>query len=73
MRHDKNDSAADFWAAAVADGLLPDDTDVAALARTTDVLVCADTLVHLRRTTAWSAPGHAAWLRRTITSLVSTT
>lgn len=64
---------ADFWAAAVADGLLPGDTDVAALARTTDVLVCADTLVHLRRTTAWSAPGHASWLRRTITSLVSTT
>ena len=60
---------ATFWAAARRDGLLPDDADVETLGRTTDVLICADTLVHLRRTRAWSAADHAAWLRATITSL----
>lgn len=61
---------ATFWATAAADGLLPHDADVEMLARTTDVLVCADTLVHLRLTTAWSARDHAEWLRGTITLLV---
>jgi AcrR family transcriptional regulator len=62
---------AEFWTAAVADGLLPAASDVASLARTTDVLVCADTLVHLRRTTVWSAANHAAWLHTTLTLLTA--
>lgn len=60
---------ATFWATAAADGLLPQGADIQMLARTTDVLVCADTLVHLRRTTAWSAPDHSGWLRATLTVL----
>lgn len=61
---------ATFWAAAAADGLLPRDANIETLARTTDVLVCADTLVHLRRTGEWSAHKHATWLRATLTMMV---
>lgn len=61
---------ATFWATASADGLLPTKADLATLARTTDVLICADTLVHLRRTRPWSARDHSAWLRTTITLMV---
>jgi AcrR family transcriptional regulator len=59
----------DFWARARADGLVLPDADITTLAVTTDLLVCADTIVHLRRTRPWSSAQHAAWLRATLATL----
>jgi AcrR family transcriptional regulator len=59
----------DFWRGAAADGLLPAGVDLAALAVVTDLLVSADTTVHLRRTHAWSAARHRALVVRTLTAL----
>jgi hypothetical protein len=42
--------AAAFWRRAAADDLLREHADRKLLAITTDVLICADTMVHLRRT-----------------------
>jgi AcrR family transcriptional regulator len=58
-----------FWRHAAGDGLIPDDLDPAALAVVTDLLVCADTVVHLRRTHGWSAPAHRALVVDTLTTL----
>jgi AcrR family transcriptional regulator len=63
------DLCAEFWRQAAADGLLPDDADPAALTVVADLLVCADTTVHLRRTHGWSAPGHRALVIGTLTAL----
>jgi AcrR family transcriptional regulator len=54
---------------AATDGLLPDGLDPARLAVATDVLVCADTVVHLRRAHGWSAPLHRALVVDTLTAL----
>ena len=63
--------ARSFWRHAAADGLLPDGLDPAALALATDVLVCADTTVHLRRAHGWSAPGHRALIVDTLQALTA--
>jgi AcrR family transcriptional regulator len=57
-----------FWTRAKADGLLDDGNDPRALALLTDVLVCADTVVHLRRTRAWSAKAHRSLILQTLTA-----
>ncbi len=61
--------AQSFWRHANADGLLPDGLDTTALALTTDVLICADTTVHLRRTHGWSAPTHRQLIVATLQAL----
>jgi AcrR family transcriptional regulator len=60
---------AEFWRRAAADDLLPDGADAAALAVVTDLLVCADTVVHLRRVHRWSAPAHRALVVATMTAV----
>jgi AcrR family transcriptional regulator len=62
---------AEFWRRASADGLLPDDVDTGALVVVADLLVCADTTVHLRRTRGWSAPEHRALVVDTLTALAA--
>jgi AcrR family transcriptional regulator len=63
------DLCSEFWRHASADGLLRDDADPVALAVVTDLLVCADTTVHLRRTRGWSAAAHRALVIDTLTTL----
>jgi AcrR family transcriptional regulator len=58
-----------FWQRAATDGLVPDELDPAALAVITDLLICADTVVHLRRTHGWSAPAHRTLIIDTLTAL----
>jgi AcrR family transcriptional regulator len=61
--------AATFWRHAADDGLLPDGVDAGHLAVTTDVLICADTMVHLRRTRNWSARSYRQWLTAALRAL----
>ena len=63
--------ARSFWRHASADRLLPDDLDTAALALATDVLICADTTVHLRRAHGWSAPAHRTLIVTTLQALTA--
>ena len=63
------DLCTEFWRRAADAGLLPDGVDPASLAVVTDLLVCADTIVHLRRTRQWSAAGHRALVVDTLTAL----
>ena len=58
-----------FWANAQQDGLLSPTADVQALAITTDVLICADTILHLHRTQRWSLKDHREWLRAALVAL----
>lgn len=62
---------ATFWARATADGLLDPGTDAEALAVATDVLICADTVVHLRRTRGWTGPEHRALITQTLAALLA--
>lgn len=62
---------ATFWSRAADDGLLPAGADVRQLAITTDVLLCADTVVHLRRTHRWSTQTHGAWLSAALAGLLA--
>lgn len=62
--------AASFWRRAAADGLLRTGTDAAQLAVTTDVLICADTMVHLRRTRKCGPRDYRSWLAATLHALV---
>jgi AcrR family transcriptional regulator len=59
----------EFWRRAAADRLLPDHAAPTRLAAVTDLLVCADTVVHLRRTQGWSAPAHRALVVGTLNAL----
>jgi AcrR family transcriptional regulator len=61
--------AASFWKRAAADGLLPAGANRKMLAATTDVLICADTMVHLRRTRHWSAREYRTWLKAALSAL----
>ncbi len=58
-----------FWRRAAEDGLLPDGLDPARLSVAADVLTCADTVVHLRRTHGWSAATHRSLIADTLTAL----
>ena len=64
--------AATFWKRAAADGLVPKGADLPVLAATTDVLICADTMVHLRRTRSWSARRYRSWLAQSLQGLAAT-
>jgi AcrR family transcriptional regulator len=59
----------EFWQHAAADGLVAEVPDPQPLAVVTDLLVCADTVVHLRRTHGWSATAHRALVVDTLTLL----
>jgi AcrR family transcriptional regulator len=63
------DLSRSFWDRAATDGLLADRLHAAGLAILTDILICADTQVHLRRTHGWSAPTHRALIIDTLTAL----
>jgi hypothetical protein len=68
-RRATSDLCVEFWRQAADDGLLPDGVASAGLAVVTDLLVCADTVVHLRRTRGWSASAHRALVLDTLTTL----
>jgi AcrR family transcriptional regulator len=61
----------EFWRHAAADGLISDRLDLEALAVVTDLLVSADTIVHLRRTRDWSASAHRRLMVDTLTTLAA--
>jgi AcrR family transcriptional regulator len=63
------DLARSFWKRATTDNLLPTHADAELLAITTDVLICADTMVHLRRTRHWTAKAHRTWLKTSLDAL----
>ena len=58
-----------FWTQAVADRLVDARADVPALTATTDLLICADSVVHLRRTQSWSPDEYRDHLARTLRGL----
>lgn len=58
-----------FWDHARADGLLDDRIDVGTLVVVTDLLVCADTTVHLRRTRGWKGAEHQSLIKDTLATL----
>ncbi|WP_033290377.1 TetR/AcrR family transcriptional regulator [Amycolatopsis jejuensis] len=60
----------EFWHLAKKDGLLGSEVEVRPLSLTTDALVCADTMVHLRRVYGWSAAQYGPWLREALHALV---
>jgi len=55
-----------FWRQARTDGLVGTDVDVTWLGETTEVLIAADTWVHIRRTKGWSARRYNRWLDVTL-------
>jgi hypothetical protein len=57
------------WTRAAADELLTTDLDPAHPAALTNLLICADSVVHLRRTHTWSARWHCALIVDTLTAL----
>lgn len=61
--------AASFYRRAAADGLLAEHASPAHLAITTDVLICADTMVHLRRTRRVTAGAYRRWLSTSLSAL----
>jgi hypothetical protein len=67
------DLAGQFWRRAAADGLVPKEVNRKLLAATTDVLICADTMVHLRRTRHWSVRDYRNWLGATLPTLTAAT
>ena len=61
--------ARSFWRHAADDGLVRAGADVERLAVTTDLLICADTVVHLRRAHGWSTPAYRSLIIETLTAL----
>ena len=68
-RRETRQLCAGFWQQARADGLLDPALDLDNLTTLTDVLVCADTTVHLRRTGAWHPRQHHALITTTLAAL----
>ena len=60
-----------FWAAAAADGLLTEATDLDWLAETVGILVAADTYLHGVRTHSWGLEEYEQWLLATCHRLVA--
>ena len=58
-----------FWDHAAADGLLAKGLHPERLTAVTDVLLCADTVVHIRRAHGWSAAVHRSLIVDTLTAL----
>jgi AcrR family transcriptional regulator len=65
------DLCTEFWQRAAADGLVREGLDPRNLAVVTDLLVSADSVVHLRRTGAWSASAHRTLVVDTLTTLAT--
>lgn len=65
------DLAASFWRNAATDGLLTAQVDTKLLVITTDVLICADTMVHLRRTRRWTVRAYRRWLSTSLQALTA--
>ena len=63
------DLSRSFWDRAATDGLLTGRLHAADLAIVTDILICADTQVHIRRTHRWSARTQRALIIDTLTAL----
>ena len=59
-----------FWRQARTDGLISAEHDVSWLGETTEVLIAADTWVHIRRTKGWSPRRYNRWLDTTLRRLV---
>lgn len=62
----------EFWSRAARDGLLVSTMDIEQLASTTDALLCADMIVHLRRVHGWAAAEYGRWLRTALVALCGT-
>ena len=60
-----------FWQQARTDRLVGDGADPPTLATVTDLLVCADAVVHLRRTGGWSASAHRDLVIDALTALAA--
>ncbi|MCB5290665.1 TetR/AcrR family transcriptional regulator [Arthrobacter sp. SO3] len=58
-----------FWDHAAADGLLAKGLHPEHLTVVTDVLLCADTVVHIRRTHGWSPAEYCSLIVDTLTAL----
>ncbi|MDQ0757324.1 TetR/AcrR family transcriptional regulator [Arthrobacter sp. B3I4] len=58
-----------FWDHAAADGLLAKGLHPERRTLVTDVLLCADTVVHIRRTHGWSAAAYRSLIVNTLTAL----
>lgn len=68
-RHATTQLCRSFWDHAAADGLLAKGLQPERLTVVTDVLLCADTVVHLRRAHGWSAAVHRSLIVDTLTAL----
>ena len=60
-----------FWDHAAADGLLKKGLHPERLTVVTDVLLCSDTVVHIRRTHGWSAADYRSLIVDTLTALAT--
>jgi AcrR family transcriptional regulator len=58
-----------FWRQARADRLIDPALDVTWLGETTEVLIAADTWVHIRKTKSWSPRRYTRWLNTTLRHL----
>ena len=56
-----------IWDRAASDGLLPGAVDRAQPGEHHRLLICADTVVHLRRAGTWSAPAYRSLIVDTLT------
>jgi hypothetical protein len=68
-RHATTQLCRSFWDHAAADGLLAEGLHPERLTVVTDVLVCADTVVHIRRLHGWSAAEYRSLIVDTLTTL----
>lgn len=68
-RHATTQLCQSFWDHAAADGLLAKGLQPERLTVVTDVLLCADTVVHIRRAHGWSAAVHRSLIVDTLTAL----
>jgi len=68
-RHATAELCRTIWGRAAEDHLLAEGLDPAGLAVATDVLICADTVVHLRRAHGWSAAWHRSLIVDTLAAL----
>jgi AcrR family transcriptional regulator len=63
------ESAREFWLKAAGDGIISTALDPERLALATDLLICADTVVHIRRAHGWSAPTYQSLINDALTAL----
>ncbi len=68
-RRATRDLCTSFWQHAAEDRKVHDRIDLEQLAVVTDVLICADTVVHLQRTHAWSTTAHRSIIVDTLTAM----